>query len=115
MGLSHTVQFRQHAETASQFSSLSQQRSNLEFSGANVYEPMRALLEIASHFCEVVVLKSIPMRFGANPKVAKSGNFWCGDDQSTRVRQIDRGNSLIRNSASLGPYSRAMPRALWWS
>jgi len=26
-----------------------------------------------------------------------------------------RGTSLIRNSAPLGPYSRAMPRALWWS
>jgi len=26
-----------------------------------------------------------------------------------------RGTSLIRNSASLGPYSRAVLRALWWS
>ena len=26
-----------------------------------------------------------------------------------------RDTSLIRNSADLGPYSRAMPRALWWS
>ena len=26
-----------------------------------------------------------------------------------------RGTSLIRNSPSLGPYSRTMPRALWWS
>ena len=26
-----------------------------------------------------------------------------------------RGISLIRNSASLGPYSRTMPRALWGS
>ena len=26
-----------------------------------------------------------------------------------------RGTSLIRNSADLGPYSRPMPRALWWS
>jgi hypothetical protein len=26
-----------------------------------------------------------------------------------------RGTSLIRNSADLGPYSRVMPRALWWS
>ena len=25
------------------------------------------------------------------------------------------GTSLIRNSADPGPYSRAMPRALWWS
>ena len=27
-------------------------------------------------------------------------------------KQIYRGNSLIRNSAPLGPYSRTMPRAL---
>ena len=27
----------------------------------------------------------------------------------------DRGTSLIRTSAPLGPYSRTMPRALWWS
>ena len=26
-----------------------------------------------------------------------------------------RDSSLIRNSASLGPYRRTMPRALWWS
>ena len=26
-----------------------------------------------------------------------------------------RGTSLIRNSAPLRPYSRIMPRALWWS
>ena len=26
-----------------------------------------------------------------------------------------RGASLIINSAPLGPYSRTMPRALWWS
>ena len=26
-----------------------------------------------------------------------------------------RGTSLIRNSATLGPYSRNTPRALWWS
>jgi hypothetical protein len=26
-----------------------------------------------------------------------------------------RGTSLIRNSAPLGPYSKAVPRALWWS
>ena len=25
-----------------------------------------------------------------------------------------RGTSLIRNSAPVGPYSRTMPRALWW-
>ena len=26
-----------------------------------------------------------------------------------------RGTSLIRNSAPSGPYSRTVPRALWWS
>ena len=26
-----------------------------------------------------------------------------------------RGTSLIRNSLPLGPYSRPVPRALWWS
>ena len=26
-----------------------------------------------------------------------------------------RSTSLIRNSAPIGPYSRTMPRALWWS
>jgi hypothetical protein len=26
-----------------------------------------------------------------------------------------RGASLIRNCAPLGPYSRPMPRVLWWS
>ena len=27
----------------------------------------------------------------------------------------NRGISIIRNSAPLAPYSRTMPRALWWS
>jgi len=27
----------------------------------------------------------------------------------------DRGAPLIRNSPPLGPYTRPMPRALWWS
>jgi len=26
-----------------------------------------------------------------------------------------RGTSLIRNCPPIGPYSRTMPRALWWS
>jgi hypothetical protein len=31
------------------------------------------------------------------------------------IRMDYRGNSLIRNIAPIGPYSRTMPRALWWS
>ena len=30
-------------------------------------------------------------------------------------RRVYRGTSLIRKHPFLGPYSRAMPRALWWS
>ena len=33
---------------------------------------------------------------------------WCW------VQGFDRGTSLTRNRLLLGPYSRAMPRALWW-
>ena len=29
--------------------------------------------------------------------------------------EVYRGTSLMRNSGSLGPYSRTMPRALWQS
>ena len=28
--------------------------------------------------------------------------------------KVYRGTLLIRNCAPLGPYSRIMPRALWW-
>ena len=40
---------------------------------------------------------------------------YCGVQQLLEVRhpRPDRGTSLIRNSALLGPYSRALPRALW--
>jgi len=34
---------------------------------------------------------------------------------SFRTRNVHRGTSLIRNRTHLGPYSRPMPRALWWS
>ena len=30
-------------------------------------------------------------------------------------RTLYRGTSLIRNSLPLGPFSRTLPRALWWS
>ena len=33
----------------------------------------------------------------------------------TLIFKPHKGTSLIRNSASLGLYSRTMPRALWWS
>ena len=36
-----------------------------------------------------------------------------GAEDGFRVRY--RGTSLISNSPPLGPYSRTMPRALWWS
>ena len=32
-----------------------------------------------------------------------------------KLNSVYRGTSLIRNSAPLGPYSRSMPRAPWWS
>ena len=53
-------------------------------------------------------------------------NIWCNSKRSTDVvapfgttfickGNINyRGTSQIRNSASLGPYSRTMPRDLWW-
>jgi len=32
-----------------------------------------------------------------------------------RIAGLYMGTSLIRNTPLLGPYSRTMPRALWWS
>ena len=40
------------------------------------------------------------------PRVASSLNS---------IHNPDRGTSLMRNRPSLGPFSRLMPRALWWS
>ena len=34
---------------------------------------------------------------------------------SVLLVRVYRGTSLIRKSADLAPYGRAMPRALWWS
>jgi len=31
------------------------------------------------------------------------------------VRNLYMGTSLIRNTPHLGPYSRTIPRILWWS
>ena len=44
--------------------------------------------------------------------------IWTADGEVVRMeaglaRQY-RGTSLIRNSPLLGPYSRTVPRALWW-
>jgi hypothetical protein len=38
---------------------------------------------------------------------------WAGSERGGGV-VVYRGTSHIRNSAHLGPYSRTMPRALWW-
>ena len=38
-----------------------------------------------------------------------------GSSLLASCRGVYRGTSLIRNSPSLGPYSRLMPRALLWS
>ena len=40
---------------------------------------------------------------------------WAREGWPSAGRCPYRGTSLIRNSASLRPYSRNMPRALWWS
>ena len=37
--------------------------------------------------------------------------LWFASDSS----RVHRVTSLTRKSALLGPYSRTMPRALWWS
>ena len=39
-------------------------------------------------------------KYGSKPAALQSENTW--------------GTSLTRNSNPLGPYSRTMPRALWW-
>ena len=40
---------------------------------------------------------------------------FCDDSLTCPCDGMYRGTSTIRNSARLGPYSRNMPRALWWS
>ena len=40
---------------------------------------------------------------------------WCQSIQSFDDVTWYRGTSLIRNRPRLGPYSRTMPKALWWS
>jgi len=45
-------------------------------------------------------------------EVVRSFRFYCFPPRSSTGYRV---TSIIRNSASLGPYSRAMPRALWWS
>ena len=35
--------------------------------------------------------------------------------RSIFTQELNRGTSLIRNTPLLGPYSRTMPRVLWWS
>ena len=43
------------------------------------------------------------------------GSAWARRSCTSSVFSTYRGTSLIRNSASPGPHSRNMPRALWWS
>ena len=73
--------------------------SCLELSNTKVYEPsIRAFLETAAHFCEVVVLK---LRIVLDP--ARS------------LRAAPAGVPRSRNRDPLGPYSRTMPVVLRWS
>ena len=115
--------------------------SSLEMSDAKVYEPyIRARLGTAAHFCEVVVLKlrtapiagagtassaadrargvqRIQRRVHRFPAGLALSSPACGFYSifSHWASSQYRGTSLIRNCPPLGPYSRTMPRALWWS
>ena len=55
------------------------------------------------------LMGEVPLYLGsknpAPPRIPRGG---------TRLWEY-RGASLIRKRLLLGPYSRAMPRALWWS
>ena len=86
--------------------------SSLEWSDRQVYEPStRAFLGTASPSCGSLVLK---LRTVSTPSPCLSGNAPYKTNPSDAARQFYRGTLLIRNSAPLGPYSRNMPRALWW-
>ena len=39
----------------------------------------------------------------------------CTDSPTSSHGEAYRGASLIRERAPLGPFSRTMPRAIWWS
>ena len=45
---------------------------------------------------------------------AYSAMLYWGDVQVS-IPTTHKGTSIIRNRLPLGPYSRPMPRALWWS
>ena len=68
------------------------------------------MIETQKHLTQVVMLDQLE-RGNEDPLT---------DDNVKEVLPLPqltdyRGTSLIRNSAPLGPYSRSMPRALWWS
>ena len=45
----------------------------------------------------------------------RRGVVWELLDADAGKSELDRGTSLMRKRLLLGPYSRAVPRALWWS
>ena len=47
-------------------------------------------------------------------KKQRSFLVWLTPSGSENMRMY-RGTSLIRNTPLLGPYSRTIPRVLWWS
>ena len=51
----------------------------------------------------------------ADPRAHEPVEAGAGTMPCLLVHLMYRGTSLIRNSAPLGPCSRTMPRALWWS
>ena len=54
------------------------------------------------------------LRGGAIPRNGGGGAF-PSVPALNRCSLRCRGTSLIRNNPTLGPYSRPVPRALWWS
>ena len=62
---------------------------------------------------QIAVLSSIDLCWWSSD--SDDFQFKSRGSKKTICSHSYRETSLIRNSAPLGPYSRTMPRALWWS
>ena len=76
------------------------------------YEPSSEPLHVSVDLIQRCLFREVGQKADAERSETRLAR---GLGKSPVADFLYRGTSVIRNSAPLGPYSRTIPRVIWWS